>query len=107
VDRYRPSAALYRFVHTRDRACRFPGCSNRSGWSDADHVIPHAEGGQTACENLCCLCRHHHQLKTHARGWGFRLDPDGAHHVTTPSGVTRSTWPPGTAPPPDDDPPPF
>ena len=28
-------------------------------------------------------------------GWQFRLDDDGTLHVTTPSGVTRTTRPPG------------
>ncbi|MFL6096357.1 MAG: HNH endonuclease, partial [Blastococcus sp.] len=52
-------------------------------------------GGATDCDNLCCLCRRHHWLKTHAPGWTFRLDADGALHVTTPSGVTRISRPPG------------
>jgi hypothetical protein len=43
------------------------------------------------------LCRRHHRLKTHAAGWSFRLDADGALWVTTPSGVTRVSRPPGTA----------
>jgi hypothetical protein len=115
VDRYRPSAAQERFVRTRDRACRMPGCTNRSGWSDLDHVVPHAAGGQTACENLCCLCRRDHRIKTHQPGWRFRQDPDGTLHVTTPTGITRTRRPPGTdllglTPPvdrPDPDPPPF
>src|SRR3954469_17758413 len=68
-----------------------------------------------------CLCRRHHRLKTHARGWRFTMTADGVLSVTTPSGVTRTTRPPGLrlpadlllnevggAPPdPDDDPPPF
>jgi hypothetical protein len=113
VDRYRPSAAQARFVGTRDRTCRHPGCRNKAGWADHDHVVPHGDGGATACENLCCLCRRHHRLKTHARGWFFRMDPDGTLHVTTPSGVTRVTRPPGLRPiasstlPVADDPPPF
>jgi hypothetical protein len=49
----------------------------------------------TDCANLCCLCRRHHRLKTHASGWFFRLDADGALLVTTPSGVTRISRPPG------------
>jgi hypothetical protein len=75
----------------------------------------------TDCTNLCCLCRRHHRLKTHAPGWRFVMSPDGVLSVTTPSGVTRSTRPPGLhlpdelvlapvgGPPPDpaDDPPPF
>lgn len=106
VDRYRPSAAQYRFVRTRDRTCRWPGCTNQVVWADLDHVIAHACGGQTACENLCCLCRRHHRLKTHARGWVFVMTDDGVFTVTSPAGVSRTTWPPGTRPA-ADDPPPF
>lgn len=117
VDRYRPTPAHYRFLRTRDRTCRHPGCENRAGRADVDHVIPHGRGGPTDCINLCCLCRRHHRLKTHAAGWRFELRPDGLLSVTTPSGVTRITRPPGMAPPPAsgptrvrppaDDPPPF
>src|SRR4051794_14123719 len=89
VDRYRPTARQYVFVRTRDRGCRFRGCVNNAGWADADHVIPHACGGPTACEKLCCLCRRHHRLKTHARNWLFVMTDDGTLAVTTPGGVTR------------------
>jgi hypothetical protein len=99
VDRYRPTPAHYRFMRTRDRTCRHPGCRSRAAWADLDHVVPHGDGGPTDCANLCCLCRRHHRLKTHARGWRFVLRPDGVLSVTTPSGVTRTTWPPGTDPP--------
>ena len=95
VDRYRPSQAQRRFLTTRDRTCRHPGCRNAAGWADLDHVLAHAEGGETSCENLCCLCRRHHRLKTHAPGWSFAMAPDGTLTVTTPSGVTRVTRPPG------------
>ncbi|TFV48987.1 HNH endonuclease signature motif containing protein [Blastococcus sp. TF02A_35] len=95
TDRYRPSVAQRRFVTMRDRTCRYPGCGNHAGWADLDHVVPHGEGGETSCENLCCLCRRHHRLKTFAPGWRFEMSPDGALAVTTPSGVTRTTRPPG------------
>ena len=49
----------------------------------------------TDCDNLCCLCRRHHRLKTHARGWLYVMTPDGVLSVTTPSGVTRTSRPPG------------
>jgi hypothetical protein len=124
VDRYRPSDAQYRFVHTRDRRCRMPGCTTRAAWADVDHVVAHCAGGATDCDNLCCLCRRHHRLKTFGRGWSFVMTPDGTLVVTSPSGVTRITRPPGlqTAgpappragpprrwfpPPGPDDPPPF
>ncbi len=120
VDRYTPSPAQRRFVRARDRTCRHPGCRRPAARTDLDHVEPHAGGGVTACANLCCLCRRHHRLKTHAPGWQFAMRPDGTLSVTTPSGVTRTTRPPGTRPPDDhvvvriggpaeqdDDPPPF
>jgi hypothetical protein len=115
ADSYEPGTAQRRFVSTRDRRCRTPNCGQRAGWADHDHVVPHSSGGETSCTNLCCLCRSHHRLKTFARGWTFRMEADGTLHVTSPSGVTRTTRPPGLrapepAPPPDappDDPPPF
>src|SRR3954452_24183061 len=113
TDRYQPTAAQREFVNTRDRGCRWPYCSHRAGWADHDHVIPHARGGPTTCTNLCCLCRTHQRLKTLAKGWIFVMQPDGTLHVTTPSGVTRSTKPwamrrrPPPDPPPEPDPPPF
>ena len=110
VDRYRPTPAQRRFITVRDRTCRHPGCCNDAGWADLDHVVAHADGGATACDNLCCLCRRHHRLKTHASGWSFVMSSDGVLTVTTPSGVTRVTRPPGLVWSPghtDDDPPPF
>jgi hypothetical protein len=112
IDRYEPTPAQERFVTTRDRGCRQPGCPNRAGWADLDHVCAHAEGGQTTCTNLCCLCRRHHRLKTFADGWIYTMTDDGVLSVTTPSGVTRISRPPGLqdrASPgqADPDPPPF
>ena len=114
VDRYEPTPAQRRFVQARDRTCRWPGCHNPVGRTDIDHADAYADGGATDCHNLCCLCRRHHRLKTHAEGWGFVLLPDGTLSVTTPSGVTRTSRPPGwhllaprRVPDPDDDPPPF
>jgi hypothetical protein len=104
TDDYRPRRAQHRFVTTRDRTCRMPGCSVRAGHADLDHVLPHPEGA-TDCANLCCLCRRHHRLKTHGRGWRFTMDPDGVLTVTTPTGVTRVTRPPGLAAPSAEDPP--
>ncbi|WP_040338663.1 HNH endonuclease signature motif containing protein [Candidatus Blastococcus massiliensis] len=106
TDGYEPTVAQQRFVKTRDRRCRTPNCGQRVGWSDLDHVAPHGQGGGTTCSNLCCLCRSHHRLKTFARGWTFRMDQDGTLHVTSPSGITRTTRPPGLRQP-DPEPPPY
>jgi hypothetical protein len=118
LDRYTPSPAQRRFVKHRDRTCRHPGCGQPVARIDLDHVVPYGEGGETDCDNLCCLCRRHHRLKTFAPGWRFVLTRDGRLAVTTPSGVTRTTRPPGlrdrieqralpAPPPPPEDPPPF
>ncbi|MGY1695845.1 DUF222 domain-containing protein, partial [Geodermatophilus sp. SYSU D00814] len=90
---YRPRAGHRRFVAVRDRRCRHPHCNRRVGRTDLDHCTPWPAGA-TGCDNLCCLCRRHHRLKTHAPGWRFRLLPGGRLEVTTPSGVTRVTDPP-------------
>jgi hypothetical protein len=95
-----------------------PNCGQRVGWADLDHVIAHACGGDTDCTNLCCLCRSHHRLKTRRTDWQFTISDAGVLTVTTPSGITRTTRPPGLraptsappehpAPPPATDPPPF
>jgi hypothetical protein len=115
VDRYRPTPAQRRFGRTRDRTCRQPGCGQPVARVDLDHVVPYPEG-PTDCHNLCCLCRRHHRLKTFAPGWRFVLTREGRLRVTTPSGITRTTRPPGlrdqqralpAPPPPPEEPPPF
>jgi hypothetical protein len=92
---YEPTAAQKRHVKARDRHCRMPGCRRRPGRCDIDHARAYRDGGPTACWNLCCLCRRHHRIKTFARGWHFELLPDGRLIVRTPSGIYRTTVPPG------------
>jgi hypothetical protein len=84
------------FVTTRDRRCRFPNCGQRVGWADLDHVIAHRPP---------CRVPPRARERWGARGsfdfapgWQFRMDDNGTLHVTTPSGVTRTTRPPGLAP---------
>ncbi len=95
VPGYARSTAQECFVRLRDRTCRHPGCARPAGRTDLDHVVSYDCGGRTACDNLCCLCRTHHRLKTFARGWRFELRPDGTLGVTTPTGITRTSRPPG------------
>jgi hypothetical protein len=95
ANRYEHTPAQRRFLRARDRTCRHPGCHNGVGWADLDHVLPYACGGETDCTNLCCLCRRHHRLKTHAEGWRYVMTSDGVLSVTTPSGVVRTSRPPG------------
>jgi hypothetical protein len=112
VHRYRPTPAQRRFIRARDRTCRHPGCRRPAARTDIDHVTAHADGGPTDCANLCCLCRRHHRLKTHAPGWTYRMRPDGVLQVTTPAAPptppdhpactspTTSSSPPSAPPPP-------
>jgi hypothetical protein len=102
---YRPTAAQRRHVMTRDRHCRMPGCRRRPGRCDIDHGHAYSDGGPTDCRNLCCLCRRHHRIKTFAPGWSFTLLPDGRLIVGTPSGVSRTTRPPGWYHDPEPEPP--
>ncbi|MBW9120105.1 DUF222 domain-containing protein [Microbacterium trichothecenolyticum] len=84
VDRYRPTAALKRFLRARDQRCRFPGCPHRPRRSDIDHTIDRALGGETTDDNLAHLCRRHHTLK-HATAWRVRQLGDGVLEWTSPT----------------------
>lgn len=97
--RYQPSAALERAVRCRDLTCRFPGCSRPAVVCDLDHTVPFnhqhpAAGGPTTAENLKCLCRQHHRLKTFG-GWRDKQLLDGTVVWTAPSGRTYRTSPAG------------
>ncbi|XVX20118.1 HNH endonuclease signature motif containing protein [Actinomycetota bacterium] len=109
---YRPTRAIREFVTTRDRTCRFPGCSrkaithpgdggacghNRTARrrADLDHVTPWSTlpgGGTTSPADLACLCRRHHRLKQR-QGWKVTLTPEGTITWTTPTGTTITTEP--------------
>ncbi|PWJ25182.1 uncharacterized protein DUF222 [Branchiibius hedensis] len=88
---YRPGARLARFVKTRDQHCRFPGCTRPATLSDIDHVIRYPDGN-TAADNLQCLCRHHHRAK-HEGGWHVTMTPEGICTWTSPAGHTYETNP--------------
>jgi hypothetical protein len=89
---YSPADPLDRFVRTRDRRCRFPGCRAAAIRCDLHHATRWPDG-PTSEANLCCLCRHHHRLIHQAPGWTMAVLPDGGLHWTTPGGQTRTTYP--------------
>ncbi len=101
--RYRPSAALDRWIRFRDLTCRFPGCTVPAERCDVDHTVPfnHADpasGGLTVPWNLACNCREHHRLKTFQGGpdgWQVTQLPDGTLVWTSPSGQVYRTTPGG------------
>jgi hypothetical protein len=90
---YRPSAPLDRWVRSRDRTCRFPGCTQPACRADIDHVKSYATGGSTSAANLLALCRHHHRLKHHA-GWALEATPDAVVTWTSPTGARYTDPPP-------------
>lgn len=61
--------AIYRRGNGLCQMCLNEGKSEREArvpWSEfqADHVIPHAKGGETSLENAQLLCRYHNQQKS-------------------------------------------
>ena len=54
------STAQWLALVTRDRGCRWPGCTIPATWCDVDHFVPWEHGGDTNLDNLWLLCRHHH-----------------------------------------------
>jgi hypothetical protein len=91
-ERYRLGTALQELVEMRDLNCRWPGCRIPARRCDKDHSIPFPHGC-TCIENLICLCRTHHFLKTHG-SWEVLLLPDGTYQVTDPTGHVYITKPP-------------
>ena len=67
--------AVRRALRTRDRGCRFPGCTARR-FIDAHHIEHWANGGTTDLENLVQLCSAHHRL-LHEGGYGIRRRTGG------------------------------
>ena len=81
------------FIVTRDRTCRFPGCSRRAARCEIDHATSWNDGGPTSRANLGALCKRHHQLKTFA-GWDLTVtSPLGDCCWTSPAG-RRYRWEP-------------
>jgi hypothetical protein len=82
-------------VQLRDRTCVFPRCTRPARGCDIDHVIAYdhdaeAEGrpqpGPTQTDNLACLCRFHHRLKTHS-AWRYETTAPGVFEWTSPHGL--------------------
>jgi hypothetical protein len=80
-----PGNRLARWIVTRDRMCRAPGCRVPARAADIDHTIDHASNGPTSHDNLAVTCRHHHRLK-HEGGWQVTQPTPGTLIWTSPGG---------------------
>jgi hypothetical protein len=52
-------------------------------------------GGPTSLDNLALFCSKHHHMLHDGSGWKAVLHPDGQLDITSPTGITTSTYPPG------------
>jgi Domain of unknown function (DUF222)/HNH endonuclease len=76
--------AIRRALNSRDRGCRFPGCTFKR-YVDGHHVKHWADGGETKLSNLVTLCRFHHRL-VHEGGVEIRTLDDGAFRFLNAKG---------------------
>src|SRR5688572_27049145 len=76
--------AIRRALNSRDKGCRFPGCSFKR-YVDGHHVKHWADGGETKLTNLVTLCRFHHRLVHEGQVVIQTLD-DGAFRFVRPDG---------------------
>jgi len=76
--------AIRRALNSRDRGCRFPGCSFKR-YVDGHHVKHWAQGGETRLANLVTLCRFHHR-QVHEGQVVVQFLDDGAFRFRRPDG---------------------
>ncbi len=76
--------AIRRALQSRDRRCRFPGCTN-SHYVDGHHIRHWAHGGETRLANLALLCRFHHR-QVHEGGIAIDVLGEGALRFTLKDG---------------------
>jgi hypothetical protein len=91
---YKIPAPIRERVILRDRTCVHPWCTRPARACDVDHIIEYdhdaeAEGrpqpGPTQTDNLACLCRFHHRVKTHS-AWRYAMVEPGVFEWTSPHG---------------------
>ena len=111
----RVPARIAEHVRLRDKTCVHPYCNRPARSCDLDHIEPYdntGPPGQTSTDNLACLCRLHHRMKTHG-GWTYTMvepgvflwrNPHGHTYLRDHTGTTDLTPPPVDPPgqPPDE-----
>lgn len=79
-------------ITARDKGCTFPGCDAPAGWCDANHVVPHGDGGETDINNLCLACSAHHHLLDRSE-WEVRMLFDGRPAWVPPTSIDPAQRP--------------
>ncbi|WP_287928441.1 HNH endonuclease signature motif containing protein [Arthrobacter sp.] len=74
--------AQRKILIARDKGCSFPHCRQNALATEAHHIIPWSEGGQTNVSSGCLLCAFHHHL-IHKGDWSVQLI-DGTPWYTPP-----------------------
>lgn len=94
---YQPPDALRAALHWRDGTCRVAGCRAPVAETDLDHELAYDRGGTTSAANLRCLCRKHHNMKSHGRLPERYIAPAVEHrerwHLPAPVVVELDLWP--------------
>jgi hypothetical protein len=83
--------ALRRALRSRDRGCRFPGCTH-TRHLHAHHIHHWARGGPTSLENLVHLCSYHHRM-VHEGGYCVERAGPRAIRFRCPDGRSISARP--------------
>ena len=78
------SPQLKRALLSRDKTCRYPGCTH-DRWLDAHHVMHWIDGGETSLANTILLCSRHHQL-LHEGGFTIHKNFEGRWYFRNSNG---------------------
>lgn len=99
---YRVPRAMRVWLRMRDGKCPFPGCSNTSLDTEADHLLAWHHGGTTGISNLGQPCPKHHRLR-HTTAWKPTpastneppswTSPTGRHYTSEHQDWEPPRWP--------------
>jgi len=94
---YQPPGAMRSALEWRDGTCRVAGCRAPAAETDKDHRVAFDRGGTTSADNLRCLCRKHHNMKSHDRLPERYIAPAVEHrerwHLPSPVVVELDLYP--------------